>query len=99
MIEIPLGIFCGTLICYYFYTELNSYNNNYELLENEEISINYLIYILKKEMKTLPKKSSLNLNEKNRLIIHITNIINKTPENYIYFKYKLNNMIDYLKKS
>jgi len=97
MIEIPLGIFCGTLICYYFYTELNSYKN-YDLLKDEDISINYLIYILKKEMKTLPKKSSLNLNEKNRLIIHITNIINKTPENYIYFKYKLNNIIEYLKK-
>ena len=99
MIEIPLGIFCGTLISYYFYTELNSYNNNNELLKDEEISIDYLIYILKKEMKTLPKKSSLNLNEKNRLINYITNIINKIPENNIYFKYKLNNMIDYLKKS
>jgi|LakMenEpi03Aug12_release.lakeMendotaPanAssembly.Ray.scaffolds.fasta_scaffold685859_2 hypothetical protein len=99
MIEIPLGIFCGTLISYYFYTEFNSYNNNNELLKDEEISIYYLIYILKKEMKTLPKKSSLNLNEKNRLINYITNIINKIPENNIYFKYKLNNMIDYLKKS
>jgi hypothetical protein len=98
MIEIPLGIFCGTLISYYFYTELNSYNNN-ELLKDEDISIDYLIYILKKEMKTLPKKSSLNLIEKNRLIIHITNIINNIPENNIYFKYKLNIMIDYLKKS
>ena len=50
-------------------------------------------------MKTLPKKSSLNLNEKNRLINHITNIINNIPDNNIYFKYKLNIMIDYLNKS
>ena len=99
MIEIPLGIFCGTLISYYFYTEFNSYNNNNELLKNEDIPIDYLIYILKKEMKTLPKKSSLNLNEKNRLINHSTNIINNIPDNNIYFKYKLNIMIDYLKKS
>jgi hypothetical protein len=108
MLEISLGIFGGSLISYCIYTEFKYYNKykNYQLLIDEddtikiinEKTIEYLIYILKKEMKTLPKQSSLNLNEKNRLIIHITNIINKISNNkFIYEKKQLNKMIDYLK--
>ncbi len=110
MLEISLGIFGGSLISYCIYTEFKYYNKykNYQLLIDEddtikiinERTIDYLIYILKKEMKTLPKQSSLNLNEKNRLIIHITNIINKISNNkFIYEKKQLNEMIDYLKNS
>jgi hypothetical protein len=46
MIEIPLGIFCGTLISYYLYTELSSYNNNNELLHLWTFKMPFLVFII-----------------------------------------------------
>jgi len=43
-------------------------------MKKKEKSINELIDILKKEIKNYPKETSLNINERNRLIIHIKNL-------------------------
>ena len=104
MVDILLGIFGGSIIGLYIYTEIRYYKNYKLILEdkNNEQHINNLIEIVKKEMKILPNKSSLNLYERKILIIHITNILNKNPEKnyrfkYASTKYKLKNMIEYLK--
>jgi len=95
--EIAFGIGSGLIVGYVVYNGVKSYKkqSNYQEFKDEEKSINELIDILKKERDYYyPKETSLNIDERKRVIKYIKNLLKENISNSD--ECRIINMIRYL---